>query len=116
MFVIIISLIWKYQSLFLLRLVSGIILKNLTDYLLEYHEIISLLGSIRGLKNQALDDEKKQAEQMYKDAMNQYIATRLGRPLERMSVRNLPSLYAPSWGVSPRVKCRVRNAQGVLVG
>ncbi|XP_066926565.1 exocyst complex component 1-like isoform X2 [Clytia hemisphaerica] len=48
----------------------------------NYHYLHS---SIRGLKNQALDDEKKQAEQMYKDAMNQYIATRLGRPLERMS-------------------------------
>jgi len=43
-------------------------------------------GAIRGLKNQAIDDNKKQAELMYKDAMNQYIATRLGRPLDRMSV------------------------------
>ena len=26
---------------------------------------------------------------MYKEAMNQYIATRLGRPLDQMSVRNI---------------------------
>lgn len=45
-----------------------------------------ILGTIRGLKNPSLEDEKKQAEKMYKDAMNQYIATRLGRPLEHMSV------------------------------
>ena len=43
-------------------------------------------GVIRGLKNANLDKEKLQAEQAYYDAMNQYIATRLGRPLERMSV------------------------------
>ncbi|XP_057312969.1 exocyst complex component 1-like isoform X2 [Hydractinia symbiolongicarpus] len=44
-----------------------------------------LHGVIRGLKNTSLENEKKQAEQNYYDAMHQYILTRLGRPLDRMS-------------------------------
>lgn len=42
---------------------------------------------IRSLKNTNLDNEKKEAEKNYYDAMHQYIATRLGRPLDKMSVR-----------------------------
>jgi len=48
----------------------------------NYHYVHSL---VRGLKNPNLDNEKKLAEQKYYDAMHQYIATRLGRPLDRMS-------------------------------
>ena len=41
---------------------------------------------IRGLKNTNLDNDKKGVEQKYYEVMHQYIATRLGRPLDRMSV------------------------------
>ncbi|XP_012556350.1 exocyst complex component 1 isoform X1 [Hydra vulgaris] len=48
----------------------------------NYHYLHSM---IRGLKNANLENEKRGVEQKYYDVMHQYIATRLGRPLDRMS-------------------------------
>lgn len=48
----------------------------------NYHYLHSI---IRGLKNQSLEHEKKLAEKAYYDAMTQYISSRLGRPLDRIS-------------------------------
>eukprot|EP00112_Aurelia_sp_Birch-Aquarium-sp1_P011123 Seg2346.6 transcript_id=Seg2346.6/GoldUCD/mRNA.D3Y31 product="Exocyst complex component 1" protein_id=Seg2346.6/GoldUCD/D3Y31 len=48
----------------------------------NYHNIHALIS---GLKNPALDLEKKESKQRYIDAMGQYVNKRIGMPIEKIS-------------------------------